>query len=478
MEPAVLEDGFCAAAARSDKKDWKERQLNTQTMKCAHLMEFVYIARDKVRQELLALKANLTEATPARDATHAVSRASSLLSAHMHISGALASQRSECFSEHIRLLIVVNLRRLKGLASRQVRALWDLLKGADAAASPAEEQKEVAVAAAAWAQEAVELFEADLKTLKNVLATWTPPTMEEARYYSHEVDGRFSTMEVLRRDTFEEWTADKGLLRGLLRHVFPKDAVVADLGAGTGHYARWLNETGLVTAVAFDGAPDIELVSRGAVATANLGRELRLWRTFDWALCLEVAEHIPPTLTRVFLRNLEALATTGVILSWATPDALGMGHANPKREEEVLQLVALHAGSLRYDPVLTMRLRAAATVPYIRNTVMVLKKGDLTSPADGAAAEETCDAQTASCVAPSSGCLSEKDWVYAGNDVMMYNEVPTAMNCCELCSQHEACRYWTWSEVESHKQLCWIKSSREYRVFQAGFVSGARRVAV
>jgi hypothetical protein len=41
-----------------------------------------------------------------------------------HIITAVASQRAECFSEHVRLLLTVSLRRMKGLSTDQVKQLW------------------------------------------------------------------------------------------------------------------------------------------------------------------------------------------------------------------------------------------------------------------------------------------------------------------------------------------------------------------
>merc|ERR1719247_3562508 len=205
------------------------------------------------------------------------------MSAHTHFLAAISSQRTECFSEHVRLLLTVNLRRMKQMTTAQVKQLWMVSQdGPDSLTELSTHSKK-------WLDDAAELLDADLRTMRTVLKSWRAPSPEEARFYSHEADGRFSTMEALRRDTFDEYQPDKGLLRGLLRHVFPVDAAVADFGAGSGHYSKWLNDTGLVTAYAFDGSPDIELVTKSVVQTADLGKPLQLWRRFDWVLCIEVA---------------------------------------------------------------------------------------------------------------------------------------------------------------------------------------------
>lgn len=48
----------------------------------------------------------------------------------------------------------------------------------------------------------------------------------------------------------QEYQLDKGLLQGMLR-MFSLDSVVADFGAGSGQYAKWLNDTGPVIDVCF-----------------------------------------------------------------------------------------------------------------------------------------------------------------------------------------------------------------------------------
>lgn len=476
LDPAILEDGYCTAPPTANEVGMRE--ISTSTMDCAKLMEFVFASRLKVKEHLLELHAKVNASSgsePACDglalgsggtcgekeqwrrALRTASHASSLLSAHAHIIAAVASQRAECFSEHVRLLLIVGLRRLKGLLTGQFKQLW--MVGQDGPAKASEQlQKELS----AWLTEGTELLDADLRTMRAVLRTWRPPAPEESRFYSHEADGRFSTMESLRRDTFEEYQLDKGLLRGLVRHILPLDASVGDFGAGSGHYASWLNDTGLVTAFAFDGSPDIELVTKGTVLGADLGRPLALWRKFDWVVSLEVAEHIPPDLSGPYLRNLDAYATAGVVLSWARPGLQGLGTANPRSEQEALDLIRQHT-SLYVDGELTAKLRAASSIAYLAESLLVLTR----EAREGMSAGMLDDA-----LAP--GCAPEDGWIYAGNDVQMFNNVNSAAACCELCNSNSLCRFWTWSREETHKDLCWIKSTREYRINHDGFVSGAR----
>merc|ERR1719450_1021003 len=92
-----------------------------------------------------------------------ISRASSVVSAHVHIIAAIASQRAECFSEHVRLLLVVNLRRLKALSTKQVRQLWTVAQD-----GPTDEA-DIAKRSKEWLDEAADLLDADLKTMRTVL---------------------------------------------------------------------------------------------------------------------------------------------------------------------------------------------------------------------------------------------------------------------------------------------------------------------
>lgn len=80
----------------------------------------------------------------------------------------------------------------------------------------------------------------------------------------------FLPYELWRREVFKQWAVDKGLLRAILKHVitpanFYSGKTMADFGAGGGHYAKWVNDTGLVEMWAYDGIDGVEEVTKGAV---------------------------------------------------------------------------------------------------------------------------------------------------------------------------------------------------------------------
>ncbi|CAK9096125.1 Hypothetical protein SCF082_LOCUS45148 [Durusdinium trenchii] len=463
-------------------------------MDCAEIMEFVYISRWKLWQQLDQELAEVNQSSVAASSLKILrrsSKASSLASAHVHIITAVASQRSECFSEHVRLLLTVSLRRMKTLCTQQVKQLW--FASQDGFTHESDHQMRLK----SWLSEATGLLEADLRTLKTVLQTWTAPSLAESRFYSHEADGRYSTMEALRRDTFEEqrhrpvmeeeYQLDKGLLQGMLR-MLPLDAVVADFGAGSGQYSKWLNDTGLVTALAFDGSPDIHLVTKGAVALADLGhpdgdRTDTRGRTafelvekaecggsylpenmvhffesdvFDWSLCIEVAEHLPTKLTPTFLANLDKHTEQGLIITWARPGLQGLGTANPLTQDQALELIREHTGLSHLDQDLRL-LVMVASPEFHHSCATRFRRGGEGAPGgwgDGGPgwAEGPPVLVQFSLSSPPMAVLywcsdvldwtsAFTGWIYAGNDVQMFTAVKSASACCELCNS-------CWAEFE------------------------------
>lgn len=193
--------------------------------------------------------------------------------------------------------------------------------------------------------------------------------------WGHEDHGMFMNSTVLYRKLFPNSAiVDKGLLRCLLR-LLPRDHTLADFGALDGHYARWLNDTGWVTAYAFDGIQGVAELTDGLVTEVDLAGTVEIvWhpKPFDWVLCLEVAEHIPAHLEGAFLQNLNRYAAAGLVLSWATPDIIGEGHVNCLTLEESRRRV--EALGFRQDVTATEALRIAADIPWIAISVAVYRR--------------------------------------------------------------------------------------------------------
>jgi len=341
--------------------------LNT-TLNCSEFLEFVYLSRDRIRMQLDYMRGNFSaedEMFRARGedgvsttwAMTYMSKAASLVSAHMHIHGVLAAARQECLSEHLQLLFLMSLRRLKSLMHTQLRHLWVVFQGT------AELFRQ---GASKWLTEVVDLFDADLRTMESIMVSWQPPGSEQdengtqsspnasagqARpgpplppYSEREPDTvALSTIGVLRRETFEEWDVQKPMLRALLRYVLPRDGHIVDFCAGGGNGAEFLNGTGLVTAYAYDPSPNIKLLSKGSVehATLHVG-PLQLWRVFDLALCLSAAGDLgsEASFWDQVWQNIDSHVKRGAVLSCGSGDTRRQALSSQLRWAPTLQLDA------------------------------------------------------------------------------------------------------------------------------------------
>lgn len=97
---------------------------------------------------------------------------------------------------------------------------------------------------------------------------------------------------------------------------------VVDVGCGTGIWLSVFREHGVADILGIDG-PWLSASQRDVPAASfrewNLIEPLGLGRSFDLALCLEVAEHLPEEAADRFVESLTALAPV-IVFSAAIPD--------------------------------------------------------------------------------------------------------------------------------------------------------------
>merc|ERR1719247_3492114 len=209
------------------------------TFNCSTFLEFVYLSRDRIRLQLEYIRGNFSaedelfkaQGEEGQSTTWAMthmSKAASLVSAHIHVHGVLGASRRECLSEHLQLLFLMSLRRLKTLMHGELRQLWIVFQGTS---------ELFRQGAGKWLTEVVELFEADLRTMESIMVSYVPPEEDAEKqaaiekggdaaaaamqrpsrpgpplpaHSARETDGvTLSTVEVLRRNTFEEWDVHK-----------------------------------------------------------------------------------------------------------------------------------------------------------------------------------------------------------------------------------------------------------------------------
>jgi 2-polyprenyl-3-methyl-5-hydroxy-6-metoxy-1,4-benzoquinol methylase len=103
-----------------------------------------------------------------------------------------------------------------------------------------------------------------------------------------------------------------------------------DVGCGTGTWLRAATMLGVPDVRGVDGviAPADELeVARSLITQVDLTQPLPLDRTFDLALCLEVAEHLDAPCGGVLVDSL-VRASRQVVFSAACPGQMGQHHVN------------------------------------------------------------------------------------------------------------------------------------------------------
>lgn len=146
---------------------------------------------------------------------------------------------------------------------------------------------------------------------------------------------------------------------------------VADFGCGDGSYVRVISESG-ISCDGFDGNPCTEELTGKMGTVLDLSQPFCLEKMYDWALCIEVGEHIPKKFEDVFFENLDNHVVKGIILSWAIKGQGGWGHFN----EQDNQYIKNRMSKLGYENDIKSEnlLRKNATLPWLKNTMMVFRK--------------------------------------------------------------------------------------------------------
>lgn len=107
---------------------------------------------------------------------------------------------------------------------------------------------------------------------------------------------------------------------------------VCDVGCGTGVWLAAFARHGVADIRGYDGdhvPRDMLAIPEDAFTPADLAQPLDAGRSFDLAVSLEVAEHLPPECARGFVASLTRLAPV-VLFSAAIPNQGGTEHLNER----------------------------------------------------------------------------------------------------------------------------------------------------
>lgn len=117
--------------------------------------------------------------------------------------------------------------------------------------------------------------------------------------------------------------------------TIPAGKTVIDLGAGCGHFVRALRERGY-EAYGLDATEGILEITNKLVGPIDLTRNCAVYHgAVDWALFLEVGEHVPKDLEQKLIDNVARIPREGLIVSWSIHANRGIGHVNPQRPKYV-----------------------------------------------------------------------------------------------------------------------------------------------
>jgi hypothetical protein len=160
-------------------------------------------------------------------------------------------------------------------------------------------------------------------------------------------------------------------LASMLTSIFKsrENPFIIDLGCGNGAYTRYFQEKG-IKAQCCDGNPHTPQISSGTCGICDLSKPLNPDPTYDWVMCLEVAEHVPVEFESVIVENIKKLSDHGIILSWAIPGQGGHGHVNERPNEYVRGLFSEYKENFALEE----QLRNVATLPWFKNTIFVFEK--------------------------------------------------------------------------------------------------------
>ena len=147
-------------------------------------------------------------------------------------------------------------------------------------------------------------------------------------------------MQVESSRRWRRWLKKQATYVDGLCSTIPAGKSVIDLGAGCGHFVRALRERGY-DAKGCDATEGIWEITNGLVQQVDLAGDCSTFYDHtDWALFLEVGEHVPMELEQQLIDNVSRIPREGLIVSWATTTRKSYGHVNCRPPEHVVAELA------------------------------------------------------------------------------------------------------------------------------------------
>ena len=151
---------------------------------------------------------------------------------------------------------------------------------------------------------------------------------------------------------------------------------VADVGSGDGAWSKAIMDAGVNDVIAVDGpwVNQAKLkVPHDHFLVRDLSQHLSVARSFDLVLCLETAEHLPPSRAASFVEDLTRLASA-VVFSAAIPGQGGAMHVNEQWPDYWAKLFDKQ-GFVALDVIRPRLWNNQAVAPmYRQNMLLYVKK--------------------------------------------------------------------------------------------------------
>jgi len=147
---------------------------------------------------------------------------------------------------------------------------------------------------------------------------------------------------------------------------------VLELGAGLGCYTTYFHDSGKISSIiGYEGAVNVEPMTENFIHQADLTQKNDFggYQTYDWVVCMEVAEHIPSEFEPIFLMNIVSPAKKGVLLSWGIPGQNGIGHVNTRTNEYVIDI--MNQLEFDFDEEKSNYVRGNSQSQWFKDTTMV-----------------------------------------------------------------------------------------------------------
>lgn len=148
------------------------------------------------------------------------------------------------------------------------------------------------------------------------------------------IESKFYNNSFFKEQEKSSYLSGKKIIPLIVDLFHPKSVV--DIGCGIGNWLNvWANEFKIVDFLGVDGPyvdPKMLMIPEENVLFFDLKKPLVLKRRFDLAMSLEVAEHIDPSCSEIFVSNLTNLSDI-IVFSAAIPNQEGTNHINEQNPE-------------------------------------------------------------------------------------------------------------------------------------------------